>query len=240
MIREGLEYLFEQAQGRILKASGRNYSTTELKTLPSPASLAETIEIHTLTGFVDYVKSGLDGNMSKNAAVFVLGPCVVSLRSALYSEFKQREEYITARSFDYGTPQLGRYIDVEAFIVDLQTHFIATNITASILKIVGNVQSEAVQTVVDDGVSQMVSARKGITKAENTVLPIMLNLQRYRTFPEIEQPMSRYVFRMKNGKEGGLPLVALFEVDDNRWKVETVQEISKYLEKADLGVPVFG
>jgi len=56
-------------------------------------------------------------------------------------------------------------------------------------------------------------------------------LRPYRTFLEIEQPASAFVFRLRRGREGELPTCALFEADGGRWKLEAIERIRDYLKE---------
>lgn len=51
----------------------------------------------------------------------------------------------------------------------------------------------------------------------------------YRTFLEVDQPVSEFIFRMKQDKYDGV-LCALFEADGGAWKMEATERIKKYLE----------
>ena len=59
----------------------------------------------------------------------------------------------------------------------------------------------------------------------------------YRTFPQIAQPSSLCVFRLKS-REGAVPLCGLFEADGGAWKVTAVDSIRAWLDAAALGMPV--
>jgi hypothetical protein len=49
----------------------------------------------------------------------------------------------------------------------------------------------------------------------------------YRTFVEVTQPESDFVFRMQNG-----PRCALFEADGGAWKLTAMRHIKEYLQAA--------
>lgn len=51
----------------------------------------------------------------------------------------------------------------------------------------------------------------------------------YRTFMEIEQPESEFVFRAR--KADSLPHFALFEADGGAWRIEAMKRIKAYLEE---------
>ncbi len=49
------------------------------------------------------------------------------------------------------------------------------------------------------------------------------------TFSDAEQPMRRFVFRLKGGEDG--VSAALFEADGNAWKNTAIQNIKTYFER---------
>lgn len=63
-------------------------------------------------------------------------------------------------------------------------------------------------------------------KAQKKVEP-KVKLKPYRTFREIEQPASVFLFRLKN-RDGAPPECALFEADGGAWKLEATDKIGKY------------
>lgn len=82
------------------------------------------------------------------------------------------------------------------------------------------------------------TARSGIARVEEISVPNPVFLAPFRTFREITQPLSPFVLRMKQGREGGLPTVALFEADGGKWKLDAIQFIRDYLEGKIETVPI--
>ncbi len=56
----------------------------------------------------------------------------------------------------------------------------------------------------------------------------------YRTFMEIAQPESEFVFRAR--KADSLPHFALFEADGGAWRIEAMKRINAYLEEQLSGL----
>lgn len=55
-----------------------------------------------------------------------------------------------------------------------------------------------------------------------------VTLRPYRTFLEVEQPESKFIFRIREGSDGQ-PMFKLVEADGGLWKYEAVDAIKKYL-----------
>lgn len=63
-------------------------------------------------------------------------------------------------------------------------------------------------------------------------------LRPYRTFLEVEQPESAFVFRMKQDNYGSV-MCAVFEADGGAWKMDATQAIKEYLQRELDGMPQF-
>ena len=107
----------------------------------------------------------------------------------------------------------------------MQSSFVDNEDKALILKVVGNVQEKNVSEAGDDGVTQTVVMKTGVATLENVIVPNPVTLAPFRTFPEIEQVDSEFVFRMQSG-----PRAALFEADGGAWKNEAMRRIKEWLE----------
>ena len=62
----------------------------------------------------------------------------------------------------------------------------------------------------------------------DVVVPNPVKLIPYRTFQEVEQPSSLYVFRTKD--DGGEPMFKLVEADNGLWKNAAMKKVKEYFE----------
>lgn len=229
--KDALQFITDLAKTEIIEVNGQKYSTkviTHVK-LPSPAA----IKISTLTGLVDYIKSEIDGLINENLLIQICSPHEVKLFSRIKDD-ASRDCFIISEA---QLPQIyfNTFVDVERFNIMLQSCFIKNEDCEAVLRVVGNITEENVRSVGDDGVSQTVTARAGIAKVANVPVPNPVILRPYRTFSEVEQPASKFVFRMQDGPKAGL-----FEADGGAWRSEAMQNIKKYLDIAlvDTGVKI--
>lgn len=100
---------------------------------------------------------------------------------------------------------------------------------ALLLKFAGTVESGTLAEYGDDGVTQKATVKTGIASKGDAIVPNPVKLKPYRTFLEVDQPVSEFIFRMKQDKYDGV-LCALFEADGGAWKMEATERIKKYLE----------
>lgn len=224
MIKEALEYIvgLKDAQEHVI--DGTTY--TDKKLIPVFRNkIEDCIKASTLTSLVDYIKNNVDDCIAGNRViVHIVNPTTVEVKSPVYDDSAERDKYIAAIA---KVPHFvfGNFYDAESFNIALQSKFIQGDDRNIILKVVGNLKDEAVRTIGDDGVSQSVTTKTGIASVENVKVPNPVTLKPYRTFLEVEQPESKFIFRMKDGGFCGL-----FEADGSAWENEAIKRIKEYLE----------
>ena len=81
-------------------------------------------------------------------------------------------------------------------------------------------------TTRDNGVSQEVEARTGVSLKQLVQVKPRVQLRPYRTFLEVEQPESEFILRLDN--DGN---VGLFEADGGMWKMQAKASIVAYFEE---------
>lgn len=230
MIQKAIEYIVNLGKkGEIVEVNGHKYSTGNLNliTLPEPVAVKTT----TLTALVDYLKSGFDDKFGK-LIIHVVSPSKVNLLSELRGD-KEREIYMTCEALTPNNIYFDRFMDTEQFNIMLQSSFVSNDDRSLLLKVTGCVKEEAIKQVGDDGVSQAATIKTGVASVNDVVVPNPVILAPYRTFPEIIQPESRFIFRMQSG-----PRAALYEADGGAWRNKAMSSIKEYLEEALNGVDI--
>lgn len=225
MIKEALEYIVGLKTPFIAEIDGKKYSDKKLGIIEPTKYYADSFKVTTLSSFVEYIKSNKDKFDYGKAIIHIESYNKVLLFSAL-DEFKRRESYIECKA-DVPAFDFGRFYDTENFNIKLQALFCDAADKSKVLKIAGNIKSENADTVADDGVTQVVRTKKGVVLGEDEFVPNPVELAPYRTFTEIDQPVSKFIFRINNGPE-----MALFEADGGAWKLVVIQRIKEYLTEA--------
>jgi hypothetical protein len=232
MTREALQYVVGLKEAKLLEINGDTYTDKEIYRVDNNLRAA-VIEMNTLTSLVDYAKA-FTNEMSDQMLVQVVSPTEVKLISCLDTD-RRRECLVSVKAMipEFG---YGRYIDHESFIIALQSKFIDNNDRALLLKFAGTVKDESIAQYGDDGVTQKATVKTGISSVGDAIVPNPVHLRPFRTFIEVEQPESAFVFRMRqsNGVE-----CAIFEADGGAWKNEAMNNIKKYLELALEELPQF-
>lgn len=230
LTKEALQYLAENTikpKERVVKINGSNFVIDEAghydRIKPRVYNAKDPLIIKTLTGLVDYIKSNLERKEAK-LLLHIEKPDEVSL-IGLLAEDGSREYLASAQAivprfnFDY-------YLDIEEFNVALQSVFAPTADRDILLKVVGNLKEDNVKTTGDDGISQAVTIKTGVATAADVKVPNPVTLAPYRTFIEVKQPESKFIFRMKDGPRG-----AIFEADGGAWRNQAILNIKTFLEE---------
>lgn len=98
--------------------------------------------------------------------------------------------------------------------------------TEYLLKLLSRITDESKVSSADNGVSQTVEVRKGVSLLANEVIRPRVPLRPFRTFLEVEQPESEFLLRIR---EDGA--IGLFEADGGMWKVKAKETIRAYFEE---------
>lgn len=206
--REGYEY------------SSRPIFTVKIPSDPSPLMLA----INTLSGLLGFLKSN-DWRGKEGTLIHVMSPNEVVVVSGLYGVNKQRDTYcllkhepLFGKDFEFG-----KFFEQEPFVIALMTLFGPTPNRDELLRIVANIKTEEILQAQDNGVSQGVVTKAGVALVEATTVPNPVMLKPFRTFREVDQPISPFVVRLKKGNP--MPQLALFECDGGMWKIEAMERI---------------
>ncbi|GBF73081.1 hypothetical protein PA598K_01366 [Paenibacillus sp. 598K] len=218
MIKEFVQYLLQLGNTRQEEVGTQIYTTQPMHLVKQPTP--EQLVTRNLTGLVDYLKSNYDNQPP--VLLHVESPTTVNVYST-YNRDMRRNLLISAQALLPDIP-FSSFMDLERFNILLQSCFVVSETRDKLLAIAGNVQESNVATVGDDGIAQQVTAKTGVATMGNVVLPNPVHLKPYRTFVEITQPESRFIFRMQQG-----PRAALIEADGGAWKLEAIQSIKEFL-----------
>lgn len=231
---EGLKELYMQVQkdahAQELTLNGRTYTTKPIHEVLEPTP--ECVRVTTLTALLDYLHSGVDKLDLGTLLCHVENPVTVTLKSTLTGPFFQRHAYIQAKA---SLPQthFDEKMDSEAFNIWLQSGFVPDESRALVLKFAANVKSTVEGQTLDDGVSQVVSAKTGIVSVAHVVVPNPVRLSPYRTFTEVTQPASDFIFRAHTGNQ-----FSLVEADGGAWRGIAMQSLKQFIENKVQGLAV--
>lgn len=235
MLEKAIKYIVGLSMPTVREINGQTYSDKQLHRI-NHAPKAKQIKMTSLMSLVQYLTSGADFDPAEAALfIHVESPRRVSVFSTLDCD-REREHLIVAEaivpSFDFGCFQ-----DHERFCIALQSKFLDLGDRALLLKFAGTVEAGSVAEYGDDGMTQKATVKTGIASKGDALVPNPVQLISYRTFLEVPQPASAFVFRMKEDR-GGISC-ALFEADGGAWELDAVRAIADYLRNALAQWPNF-
>ncbi len=233
MIKEAMQFIAglkaEAMDPKVVEISGKTYCDKDLVRYDDEP-MAREIEASTLTALVDYIER-CGKELRESMIIHVKSPTRVSLYSGLTKERKR--EYLFDVSAVVPKFQFDNWYDQERFLIELQASFEVTEDQMAILKVAGNVEAKTTANYGDDGVSQKTTIKQGIASKADVLVPNPVTLTPYRTFLEVEQPASEFVFRIRDNS--GEPVFKIVEAEGGLWKNEAMKHIKDYLNQQIKG-----
>jgi hypothetical protein len=207
------------------------YSTKQLHQVePTPAPLMPKVSVHTLEGLADLINEvGLDSLAKPDYYLHIVDHENVGLFAVESDDEGRRQELIHASPVPFDKFPFGKWMAQEMFVIGVASQFSSTPDKEYVLKLASTLTDEEVATSEDNGFSQKATVKAGVKVAENVIVKPTVELAPFRTFPEIGQPISQFVFRCRKGQMG--PELMLIEADGGKWKIDAIREIEKRLKE---------
>jgi hypothetical protein len=237
MIAEAIDRILRLSEPNLVHMDDRTYSDKTLTLIGPPRCAPFSFE--RLAGFIDYIANQRDDLNTETVVIVVEGPRSVRLLGALSSVDRSRECY-TAAECAVSPFKFGDRIGVEDFVIRIQTQFEETPDRERLVKMVSSMSVEEAVTIADDGYSQKIATRAGVTLLHTTKVANPFSLAPFRTFVEVAQPTSPFLFRIH--QNNGQMTCGLYECDNGKWKIDAVKSIQSWiadkLGKAKIKIPV--
>lgn len=226
-IVDALKYavdLSEYSEKIVTDIYGKEFYDRDKMTLVelNPKRYPKTLHLSSLTSLVDYLKSDLNG-LSKQRLIIVVEDNKSVVVYSENDELKNRVELVRVSA---RLPEITfeRFISSEKFNIMLQASFINDADRDLLISSASSLKIEKGSEIIDNGVSQIATVKSGVASVAQAKMPNPVNLRPYRTFAEVEQPLSQFVFRIDDNANLGL-----FEADGRRWIANAVENVSRYL-----------
>lgn len=227
LTKELYDRIQETAQVQTLKIGSKDYTTQKVYMVEDPIDKPSTYKVNTLSGLVSLVKTEIKSIKELPLIVNVCNHREVNVWTTYDNRFERSWLYSATADL----PSLERgFVDHETFMVELRSKFIRNDDVNYLLQLLASVVDENSVKSTDNGLSQQVQVKQGITTIGNAEVKPIVSLAPYRTFLEVQQPESEFLVRLK---EGGY--IALFEADGGAWKLNAKKNIAGYLREALKG-----
>jgi len=221
MLKELIDYLINLSRPEIVEQGGKTYSTHNLNQLDREQPV-DAINIRSLSGLVDYIKSNFDHE--REVMIHVESPTKVRVFDPL-NDVNDRRTYVKAEAM-LPSITFERHMNREEFNIMLQACFVNNDHKEKVLKFIGSLVEDNSVIQDDDGISQKVTAKTGIASLGLSEVPNPVGLKPFRTFVEVAQPESEFVLRLREGGKAGL-----FEADGGAWELNAMQNIKEYFKE---------
>lgn len=225
MIRNGDEV-------RLTEIDGHQYYDSSKHCLSRVRDLSPAqVEVSTLSGFAQIILEEREKYPIK-LFVVVNSPTSVYATTTLLDDLERDIPY-AAKTDPMGF-RYGDFYGIEDFLITLRSRFVLNEDVDYLAKAVMSITNTKSIKTEDDGITQKAEARKGIALSGNAELRPIVKVAPFRTFTEVDQPESEFLFRVRD--MGGEVGAALYEADGGAWKKAAMENIKEYLEKALKGV----
>lgn len=221
MLKEAIEKIVSLAEGQTYQINGETYSDRPLHHIPEYTYTPQQVDVYSLDAVVNIIHAEIDKNLTplfvniesyKSVEVFTTFNNTNCKRDVLYSAKSSVPE-----------PRMG-WNDYESAMISLRSQYVQDEEIAYVLQLLSKITDENSVSSTDNGVTQTVEARAGISLAQKMVVRPRVTLRPYRTFLEVEQPAGEFLLRLREGGQ-----IGLFEADGGMWKLAAKKNIQGYL-----------
>lgn len=229
MIAEAIQKIIDIAKPSTEVIDGKLYSDKPMELIDTAKKHVKEIKVSGLPGLVELVKSEAILYASSDDPLFVeiVDPCYVRVFGSLDGDL-DRTVWYSAAADDVPGFRSG-YRTYEEFVIELRSRFVPNEGIDYLLDLFSRMDISEKSTSEDNGITQQVTVRQGISlKDMETVRPIV-KLMPYRTFFEAAQPESEFLVRVD--REGA---IGIFEADGGMWKRTAKEYVFAWLASALL------
>ena len=222
MLKEFAQYLVSLKDNKTYTIHGDTYSDRELVRIDPHVDRPRQISVSGLDSIVKLLRNELD--MFDNLPMFIRvdGARKVSVFSTYDIEMCRDSLY--EATCDVPGFQEG-FREQEKAIIELRSKFSPGPGVDYLLDLLSRMSKDSGVTTRDNGVSQEVEARQGVSLKALVQVKPRVALRPFRTFLEVEQPVSEFLLRLDD--DGN---VGLFEADGGMWQQTAKASIAAYFE----------
>lgn len=230
MISEAIDRILKLAEIRKLELNGATYAsdTDRLQRVKPSEHYAPTpLVFSNLDSLISYIETNPDNLNTEGLRLHVVNRLVVELIGPLQTDNDNARFCYARATFDPTNFHYDVWMPIDEFIVSIQSAFVQTDQSDAVVNMLANIANEAIRTSKDDGFSQTISIKTGLTTKSEVTVRNPVELVPITTFREVEQPAGQFILRLKD--HGGPPLVCLFAADVKALQLAGAVAVAKYL-----------
>lgn len=223
MLKEFAKYLVSLGETKSFEINGDTYVDGQVYYVEPHVDRPERIIVSGLDSIVKLIRNENDVITALPIFIRVADERTVSVFTS-FDEYMKRDSLYEARCDVPGFSEGFR--GYERAIIELRSRFIPGDGTEYLLDLLSRVNVENGVSTADNGVSQTVEARSGVSLKQMVAIRPRISLAPYRTFLEVDQPASEFLLRLNDDGD-----VGLFEADGGMWKLEAKAYIMDYFTR---------
>ena len=222
MLAKMIDKIVSLKETKTFEIGGQTYADSQLTRIPPHVDRPECIEVSGLDGICKLIRTEL-AKLDTVVMVQAKAHNAVEVMTTYLGDFSRNMLYkAKADAPGLRTGFRGR----EVALIELRSLFIPNEGTAYLLDLLSRMTDENSVTTRDNGVTQQVEAKQGVSLNMLVDIKPRVQLQPFRTFLEIAQPESEFLIRV-DPQEG----IGFFEADGGIWKLEAKKNIADYFLK---------
>ena len=235
MLKAAIEKIVELASPSVIQVNGKTFSNERFTEVKEQLYYPECLILNSLDGIIKMIQKEAKEKRLSDINVPTDDNTVEQRLYVRVSEYNRVDVFTS-----YDTQGVRTYLyrsnadvpgfregfrDRETMLIQLRSLFLQTQDVAYLLDLLSKMSDEEKVTSQDNGVTQVVEARKGVALKEQVEVRPRVKLTPFRTFLEVDQPESEFLLRVGDGGQ-----VGLFEADGGVWKLVAKRSIAAYLE----------
>jgi hypothetical protein len=236
LIAEAIAKILGLAPPNIQKFGDLSYSDKKIDLIQPP--IPSALDVSDLEALSDLCEAKFDGLEVDDVLFHIETPERVELFAKEADSYGRIRQYAVAVHNAVEPFKFGQWYGPEAFAIQAQIGFQRVKVENDdgsfakdldyVLDIASKITAERAVENADDGIAQRVALRQGVQLKGEDKLRGRVNLAPFRTFTEVDQPLSEFLFRARY-TDNGVQL-ALFEADGGRWKTAAKKAIKEWLQ----------
>lgn len=221
MLKEAIEKLVSLGENHLHEINGETYTEKPLERVRPKIDRPDSISVNGLESIIKLIQGEYE---TINSKIFVQVDSHDKV--TVFTTYGERflRSYLYQAVSD--TPRFNfGWKGHEDAIIAIRSQFEQTEDTSYLLNLLSKITVDNNVSSKDEGVTQSVEVKKGISLSEKEIVKPRVSLRPFRTFLEVEQPESEFLLRLNDNAD-----IGLFEADGGMWKLKAKSNIAAYLE----------
>lgn len=227
MLKEFIEHIQHTTQPLIQEVDGRSFCITSsggVSEIRPTIDHPDTLPLHSLDALVKLIKTEAVA-ICKTLYITIPDHMTVDCFTKPNADERFfRQFFYQAKATDVPGWEARTQFSFDEAMIALRTRFQKTVDTDYTLKLLSEITTGAKVTFNDNGVATTVVTQKGIALQGNETIRPIVSMKPYRTFQEVEQPVSEFLIRIN---DRGINFI---EADGGMWKLNARENVKAFLE----------